>query len=111
MSDYVIRAASAARFDTAKATKTDLVEGSRLKLGLNCFERGQLQPAHTHAAADKFYLLLSGKARMRLGDEAVLAEAGDLIWCPAGLVHGVEEALERTVMLVGMGPPPGARRE
>jgi len=35
-----------------------------------------------------------------------VAAAGDLIWAPAGVVHGVEEALERTVLLVGMAPPP-----
>jgi quercetin dioxygenase-like cupin family protein len=106
MSIYVIRAAGAARFDPVKSTKSDLVTGGHLFLGLNCFEPGQLQTTHAHAAADKFYLLLSGKARMRVGDEAVTAEAGDIVWCPANLPHGVEEALERTVMLVGMSPPP-----
>jgi hypothetical protein len=29
------------------------------------------------------------------------------VWAPADLPHGVAEALERTVMLVGMAPPPG----
>jgi quercetin dioxygenase-like cupin family protein len=29
-----------------------------------------------------------------------------LVWAPAGVRHGVDEALEQTVMLVSMGPPP-----
>jgi quercetin dioxygenase-like cupin family protein len=29
-----------------------------------------------------------------------------VVWCPAGVPHGVEEALERTVLLIAMAPPP-----
>jgi quercetin dioxygenase-like cupin family protein len=41
-----------------------------------------------------------------VGEETRVAEAGQLVWAPAGVSHGVDEAVERTVMLVGMGPPP-----
>jgi quercetin dioxygenase-like cupin family protein len=104
----LIALADRAAFDPARFTKLDLARGARLFLGLNCFEPGQPQSAHTHADADKFYVVITGKARMRVGTAVVVARAGDLIWCPAGLVHGVEEALERTVLLVGMAPPPGS---
>jgi mannose-6-phosphate isomerase-like protein (cupin superfamily) len=107
VSDYVLKPADHARYDRAKFAKMNLVAGDCLMLGLNCFEPGQLQSTHTHADADKFYLILSGKARMRVGEEIVHAEANDLIWAPAGEPHGVEAALERTVMLVGIAPPPG----
>lgn len=100
--NYMMRPSGMARFDAARGTKTDLALGERLFLGLNCFEPGQAQSAHTHADADKFYLLLEGKARMRIGDQVITAEAGDLVWCPAGLLHGVEDAIERTVMMVGI---------
>lgn len=103
MSDYVLRPADHARYDRAKFAKVNLVAGDRLLLGLNCFEPGQLQSVHTHADADKFYLILSGKARMQVGEQIVIAEAGDLVWAPAGLPHGVEEVVERTLMLVGIG--------
>jgi quercetin dioxygenase-like cupin family protein len=108
MRDYVRAAAGAARFDPTGALKADLFRGDRLFLGLNCFEPGQAQRAHAHAEADKFYLIVSGKARMRVGNDVLPAGPGDLVWAPAGLVHGVEEALERTVMLVGIAPPPRA---
>lgn len=103
----VIRADALARFDPERATKCDVRRGDRMFLGLNCFEPGQSQPVHSHAAADKFYLILSGKARMTVGGATLPAAAGDLVWAPAGVPHGVAEALERTVMLIGMTPPPG----
>lgn len=96
-----------ARFDVSQGTKADLFRGPGLLAGLNCFERGQAQRVHAHAGADKFYFLVSGKARMQVGEETFDAVAGDLVWAQAGVPHGVLETLERTVMLVAMGPPPG----
>ncbi len=106
MSAFVKSAGEEARFDPGRAVKADLFRGDQLFVGLNCFEPGQAQPAHTHAEADKFYLILSGKARMAVAGEEAFARAGDMVWCPAGVLHGVIEALERTVMIVGIAPPP-----
>jgi quercetin dioxygenase-like cupin family protein len=107
MKDYFTSVVSQAVFGAGKAGKVDLFRGSRLFTGLNCFEPGQTQQVHTHAGADKFYLLLAGKARMTVGEETRDASAGDLVWAPAGVPHGVLEVLERTVMLVAIAPPPG----
>lgn len=99
---------AAAVFDPATAAKVDLFAGQYLFVGLNCFEPGQSQKIHTHAGADKFYLVVSGKARMTVGSETREVGAGTLVWAPADLPHGVAEALERTVMLVAIAPPPKA---
>jgi quercetin dioxygenase-like cupin family protein len=93
-----------AAFSSSKASKADLFEGEHLFAGLNCFEAGQSQQVHSHAGADKFYFLVTGKARMTVGSETREASAGDLVFAPAGVPHGVEMALERTVMLVAIGP-------
>ena len=93
-------------FDAARSAKVDLARGATLFLGLNTFEPGQRQAPHVHGAADKFYLLVSGKARMIVGEETREVGPGIVVWAPAGVPHGVAEALERTVMLVGMAPPP-----
>src|SRR5438094_4762264 len=69
-------------------------------------EPGQEQPVHTHAGADKFYLVVTGKARFILGDSVREAGPGDLILAPEGVPHGIETALERTVMLVAIAPAP-----
>ena len=94
--------ASHAQFDAAKMTKADLARGAHLFLGLNCLEPGQSQQVHVHAGADKFYLVVSGKARITVGTETREVGPGTIAWCPAELPHGVESALERTVLLVGM---------
>ena len=108
MPDNFFDPAAQALFHSGKATKIDLVRGEAMFLGLNCFETGQSQPVHTHAGADKFYLVLSGNARMIVGSETWEAPAGTLVWAPADVPHGVEAALERTVMLIGIAPPPRA---
>lgn len=92
----------AVAFGSETAGKTDMFVGPGLFVGLNCFEPGQMQRIHAHADADKVYLVVSGKARMTVGDETGEATAGDLVWAPAGIPHGVIEVLERTVMVVCM---------
>ncbi len=110
MSGHFVELGHTARFDQAGMVKSDLFNGSTLFAGLNCLEAGQSQAIHSHAGADKFYLVVSGKARMTVGAETRLAETGTLIFAPAGIPHGVAEAVERTVLLVAMAPPPASRR-
>src|SRR5687767_2970136 len=98
---------AAAVFDPIKAGKADLYSGERLFVGLNCFEPGQGQKVHAHAGADKFYLVVSGRARFTVGGETREAGPGTVVWAPADVPHGVAEALERTVLLVAIAPPPG----
>jgi quercetin dioxygenase-like cupin family protein len=102
MSAYFTTIAEHTAFAQPKFAKADLARGAHLFAGLNCFEPGQSQPVHTHDGADKFYLVVEGKARMRVGTEELDAGPGTLVWAPAGVPHGVLEALERCVMLVGM---------
>ena len=109
MADYFKSLDSAPTFSLAKGTKTDLFTGARLFVGLNCFEPGQSQPVHTHAAADKFYFVVSGKARMTVAETTQEVSPGTLVWAPAAVPHGVVEALERTVLLVAISPPPDRR--
>jgi len=95
-----------AAFDPSKMTKIDCFRSTRLLVGLNCFEPGQAQRVHAHPGADKFYFVVSGKARFIVGERSYEASAGDLVEAPEGVPHGVERALERTVLLVGIAPAP-----
>ena len=95
-----------AQFDPARMTKIDLARGEHIFLGLNCLEPGQSQKVHAHAGADKFYLVVSGKARITVGAETREVGPGALVWCPADQPHGIEAAIERTVLVVGMAPGP-----
>ena len=99
---FLPRVAERAVFSADKMQKLDCALTDRLLLGLNCFEPGQSQKVHAHAGADKFYMVLSGRAKVVVGAEAREVGAGDLVFAPAGVDHGVETAYERTVMLVGI---------
>jgi quercetin dioxygenase-like cupin family protein len=107
MTDYFRSIDGAATFAKDKAAKADLFAGGQLFVGLNCFEPGQSQKVHVHAGSDKFYLVVSGKARMIVGDDTREVGAGTVVWAPADVPHGVVQALERTVMVVAIAPPPG----
>lgn len=93
-------------FRADKMAKVDCFRSERLLVGLNCFEPGQAQAVHAHAGADKFYVVLSGKANVVVGERTVTAGPGDLVLAPAGVPHGIESAPERTVVLVGIAPAP-----
>lgn len=108
MSEYFRSIGGAATFSPDKAAKADLFLGEQLFAGLNCFEPGQSQKVHVHSGADKFYLIVTGKARMMVGDDTREVGSGTLVWAPADVPHGVVEALEQTVMLVAIAPPPAA---
>jgi quercetin dioxygenase-like cupin family protein len=95
-----------ATFRADKMAKIDCYRSERLLVGLNCFERGQAQPVHTHTDADKFYVVVSGKATFVVGERVVTAGPGDLVLAPAGVPHGVEHAETQTVVLMAMAPPP-----
>jgi quercetin dioxygenase-like cupin family protein len=92
------------RFLPEKMAKIDLFQSSRLFLGLNCFEPGQSQPAHSHENADKFYFVVSGEAEFTVGDSTMKASAGEMVLCPAATPHGIKRALVRTTILVGIAP-------
>ena len=106
MPDYFRTIEAMAVFSSERAAKVDVFPGQHLFVGLNCFEPGQSQKSHVHSGSDKFYLLVSGKARMFVGDVTREVEAGTVVWAPADVPHGVAEALERTVMLVAIAPAP-----
>jgi quercetin dioxygenase-like cupin family protein len=108
MSEFFSSIEMAATFSSGKAAKVDLFIGEQLFVGLNCFEPGQSQKVHVHTGADKFYLVVTGKARMTVGEETREVGPGTVVWAPADLPHGVDQALERTVMLVAIAPPPAA---
>lgn len=106
MTSYFKSVDALASFSEEKAFKADLFASRKLFVGLNCFQRGQSQKIHVHSDSDKFYLVLSGKARMVVGNETREVAGGTVVWAPADLPHGVSEALEPTVMLVAMAPAP-----
>ena len=90
-----------------KFYKTTLFQSNALLLGINCLEPGQVQKPHDHADQDKFYYVVSGNGRFQLGDELVTVATGEVVWAPAGVIHGVaNESSHRLTLLVGIAPAP-----
>lgn len=96
-----------ARFGAEKMTKNNLFTTERLFCDVYCFEPGQEQAAHTHAGSDKVYYVLSGTARIRIGDEEREAPAGTAALAPSEVPHAVRNpGPERLMVLVVMAPKP-----
>lgn len=90
-----------------KFFKSTLFRTDSLLLGLNCLNPGQVQSPHAHADQDKFYYVVDGGGRFWIGEERRSAVAGDVVWAPAGLEHGVENDGDvRLTLLVGIAPAP-----
>lgn len=98
---------AAARFAAAKMTKNNLFTTDRLFCDVYCFEPGQEQSAHTHAGSDKVYYVLSGTARIRIGDDERTVGAGTAALAPSEVRHAVANpGPERLMVLVLMAPKP-----
>ncbi len=92
-----------------KFHKATLARSERLLLGLNCLEPGQEHAAHIHHGQDKFYFVIEGEGEFEVAGEKHTAGAGEIIWAPAKVPHGVaNRSTERLVLLVGMAPAPDA---
>lgn len=107
MTDYLTPLADHVGQHPDKFYKATLFRSDALLLGVNCLEPGQVQQPHDHADQDKFYYVVEGRGRFWIGDERVDGGPGDVVWAPAGLVHGVaNEADARLTLLVGIAPAP-----
>ena len=107
MQKFVKRVSDFEGVAAEKFYKTTLFRAEALMLGLNCLEPGQVQRPHIHDDQDKFYYVLKGQGRFWLAEEQVLATSGEVVWAPAGLLHGVEnKGDDRLTLLVGIAPAP-----
>ena len=100
---------AAQQFSPEKMKKVSLFETPRFFSDLYCFEPGQVQKPHTHANADKVYVVLEGTGRFQIGGEEKSLATGMVVLAPAGVEHGVViQWTQRLVLLVFMAPHPAA---
>ncbi len=81
--------AKLATYQPDKMAKVDVASSKHLICGLNCFEPGQLQKAHAHKGADKLYVVVEGSGEFTVGAEKRTLSAGELLYVPENLEHGV----------------------
>ena len=91
-----------------KLAKHNLFETPRFFADVYVLRPGQAQAVHKHAAEDKCYFVLAGRARVTTGAEVHDVGPGTIVHCPAGEDHGVEnaEAEGDLRLLVFMAPHP-----
>jgi quercetin dioxygenase-like cupin family protein len=105
--DYITRVIDRADARPGKFFKATLFRSEALLLGINCLESGQVQEPHDHADQDKFYYVVEGVGQFQVGTERQAAGPGEVVWAPAGVIHGVaNEGEGRLTLLVGIAPAP-----
>lgn len=79
-----------------------------LSAGLYVLEEGAEDPQSPHAEAELYYVI-SGRARVTVGDDDRPVAAGALVFVAANVVHRFHDIEERLVLLVAFGPAEGSR--
>ena len=96
-----------ARFSTEKMQKINLFDTRNFFCDVYGLEPGQEQKPHSHSGADKVYYVAAGTGVFVVGDEKREASAGEVVFAPSGLEHGVRNPGEaRLTLLVFMSPNP-----
>lgn len=99
--------AARAEFSDTKMGKVSLASGDHLYAGLNCFLPGQQHAVHIHADQDKMYFVIEGSGEASVGDDVRPVSAGDIVFAPAGIIHGMKNTgAANLVVLVVFSPPP-----
>ena len=105
---FILNAASTAQFNPEKMGKTDLVKGTQLFAGLNCFEPGQEHAKHCHSGQEKLYVVMEGTAIVQIGEETQTLSPGGIAFAADNVPHSVKNpGPGRLVVMAILSPPPG----
>jgi len=83
----------------------------------NCFMRkftlkpGASMPLHRHEDTDHVQYILNGKMKVKLGNKIEVAEKGDALYIPSGLLHSYENPYEETIKFLCIVPAGEIRTE
>ncbi len=96
-----------AQFSLEKMQKVNLLETKNFFCDVYGLEPGQEQKTHSHADADKVYLVLEGSGTFVIGDDHHILSSNEILCAPAGVPHGVINTSDaRLSVLVFMTPNP-----
>lgn len=74
-----------------------------LSAGLYVLAAGAIDPQQPHRQ-DEVYHVVSGRARIRVGDEDREVRPGSVVYVPAGVEHRFHEITEELTLLVIFAP-------
>lgn len=81
----------------------EFVSVPELSGGLYVLEAGAMDPQSPHTE-DELYVVMSGRARVTVGDAVRDVQTGTVIFVPAGAAHRFHDIEERLVLVVAFGP-------
>ena len=76
--------------------------------GLYVLEAGATDRQMPHTE-DELYVVMSGRARMTVGDEVRDVRVGSVVFVAAGVSHRFHDIEERLVLIVAFGPAENSR--
>ena len=75
----------------------------RLTFGVHHYRPGLEHDLHAHPTWEQFYYVISGQARVTVGDEEQVIGAGGSAYLPAGVPHGFKSVGDETLVMALTG--------
>lgn len=89
----------------------DTVGAEQTVVGRTVLQPGSEHSIHRHPNAEEWEYVISGSAIKHIGDESVRLEAGDAVFVPKNVYHGLENASETEPVVTVWGYSGGATLE
>lgn len=67
---------------------------------------GGVQRGHQHAGSEQLYVIISGKARMQVGEETQIIGGGTAVYVPPSVPHGIANAGGEELSYIAIASPP-----
>lgn len=64
-------------------------------------------PLHQHSREDEWFYILEGEYRFQIGEQEVIARAGDSLFAPRNIPHTFQNVSSRPARFLGMAYPAG----
>ncbi len=108
----IVNIAEARRFSRDRPTRVAIFDRPRLVCDLVCLEPGQQEARQQHSSSDELYLVVEGKAQVRVGAQPGVLEPNDVLLVPPGVDHTISNpGPGRLVLMVMIAPKPGRTSE
>lgn len=65
---------------------------------------GHGQALHSHAP-EQVYVIVAGRGRMRVGEEVAEVRAGELVFIPSNVTHGIENTGSESLVYISASVP------
>lgn len=96
--------ASSLQFDPARLRPTLLHNSPQMRVMLFGFQPGQEMSPHS-APSEICFHILEGEGTILIGKEEQAVAAGQVVFCPPGVPHGIK-ARQRMAVLAVIAPSP-----